>query len=119
MEMANILIKRAKCTYNTSMFLGLNGGGDRDQNCKNCWAGLELGFKSLLAGLTGLHLLLQLFPILLIKLPNFVFMTVSLYEFWRPFTALAYHGEGINGFLNLLFDFYILYMLLPEFVTNL
>lgn len=100
------------------MFLGLGGGRDRDQNVGTCWEMLEMGFKILFVTEMILCLLSLFLPGLFIYFPNIVIYTVEGFQLWRLFTSFLLPGiGGAFSFINVLFDFYILYMFMPDLVS--
>lgn len=98
------------------MFLGLPGGRDRDQNMGTCWGQLEMGFKIFfIISIAGCLLSLVLSG-LFVLFPNVVVLTVEYFQIWRLFTSFLWPGDGFLSFINVLFNFYMLYMFIPDMV---
>lgn len=98
------------------MFLGLTGERDRDQNITTCWGTLELGFKILFISELVLCLLGYILPGVFMLFPNIVVLTVEKIQLWRLISSFMMNGSSQFAILSVLFDFYILYMFLPDLV---
>ena len=98
------------------MFLGLGGGRDRDQNFGTCWDLLEFGFKFYFITSIVLCILTYLMGGVFYYFPIIVSEVVLKFQVWRLITSFMLPGMGSFAIINVLFDFYILYMFLPDIV---
>lgn len=100
------------------MFLGLTGERDRDQNIKTCWSGLELGYKVLFLLSLVLVLFTYIFPTYMEVLANQAEFTIGEWQLWRLLTSFLLPSIGKYAIINVLFNFYILYMFMPDQVLQ-
>ena len=100
------------------MFLGLGQGRDRDQNFSTCWHNLEFAFKSYFLLEITLSLLSYFVNAIYAYFPNVVFLTVERLHVWRLFTSFLLPSAGSFAVIDVLFDFYLLYMCMPDVVLD-
>lgn len=98
------------------MFLGIGQGRDRDQNFSTCWDLLETGFKFYFLLEIVLSLLSYFIQSMILYLPNILSFTVDRFQLWRLLTSFMLPGIGDFAIINVLFDFYLLYMCMPDVV---
>lgn len=81
---------------------------------------LEFGFKTLFLSQIILCILFYLFPDFFIQsFANIVILTVEKVQLWRLISSILLPGVSMYAFLNVLFQFYVMYMFLPDIVIML
>ena len=53
---------------------------------------------------------------MILYLPNIISFTVDRFQLWRLLTSFMLPGTGSFAIINVLFDFYLLYMCMPDVV---
>jgi hypothetical protein len=76
-----------------------------------------MGFKILFVSSIVLCLLSYLLGNVFLYFPNIVILTVEKFQVWRLFTSWMLPSVGSFAIINVLFNFYILYMYLPDIVS--
>ena len=94
----------------------MGGGRDREINASTCWSLLEVAFKTYFLLCLVMGILSYLVEFVSVYTANVVLLTVESLHIWTIVTSFMMPGVGSFRIINVLFNFYILYMFLPDIV---